>query len=204
MEPALCVAAEQVIEYSAYGQLLTRDSNRGPVSAPQGLYPCAAPGAYAALAVATDEQWRSLLDVLGNPAWARGLETAGERRIAHDAIDDELRAWFRERERDAAVADLLRAGVPAAALINAHDLSPNPQLEHREFFQVMEHPRVGKLRYPGLPMRFSRLGPHLHRRPPPTLGQHNEEILAGELGLSREEIESLREDAIIGERPSFM
>ena len=38
VDAALNVAAEQVIEYSAYGVLLQRDGNRGPTAAPQNLY----------------------------------------------------------------------------------------------------------------------------------------------------------------------
>ena len=81
---------------------------------------------------------------------------------------------------------------------------PNPQLIHREFFQTLTHPVTGETRYPGFPMQFSALGRNLHRSPPPTLGQHNDEILNGELGLSKVEIDELREQQIIGERPSFM
>jgi crotonobetainyl-CoA:carnitine CoA-transferase CaiB-like acyl-CoA transferase len=96
------------------------------------------------------------------------------------------------------------AGVPAHPLVNAHYVMPNPQLEQRRFFQVIRHPVTGEARYPGLPMAFSGLPRDLHRRPPPTLGQHNDEILGGELGLSAEELQDLRERKIIGERPAFM
>jgi crotonobetainyl-CoA:carnitine CoA-transferase CaiB-like acyl-CoA transferase len=41
------------------------------------------------------------------------------------------------------------------------------------------------------------------RTPPPTMGQHNEEILGGELGLKEGEIERLRQRKIIGTRPDF-
>jgi crotonobetainyl-CoA:carnitine CoA-transferase CaiB-like acyl-CoA transferase len=51
---------------------------------------------------------------------------------------------------------------------------------------------------------FSGLGPPWHKSPPPTLGQHNAEILAGELGLSEFEIEDLRERQIIGTRPAWL
>ncbi len=206
LEVALNVAAESVIEESAYGVLLSRAGNRGPVSAPQGLYPCADPDEYLALAVATDEQWRALRQVLGDPEWARDpvYDDAAGRRAGHDALDEGIATWLASRKRSDAEGALLAAGIPAQAVINAHYVMPNPQLEHRRFYQTMEHPVTGETRYPGLPMRFSALGHALHRSPPPTLGQHNDEILAGELGLSKEELDALREEKIIGDWPSFM
>jgi crotonobetainyl-CoA:carnitine CoA-transferase CaiB-like acyl-CoA transferase len=206
VETALNVAAEQVIEYSAHRRLLCRDGNRGPFAAPQGLYRCADEGEFVALAVATDAQWTSLRSLMGDPEWARdpGLATAAGRRAAHDAIDERIEAWLAKRSQSEAVESLVDAGVPAQAVINAHHVMPNPQLEHRRFFQTLEHPVTGKTRYPGLPMLFSALGRQLHKSPPPTLGQHNAEILGGELGLSEEELQRLRDEKIIGERPSFM
>ena len=64
--PRLNIAAEQVIEVSAYGALLARAGNRGPTAAPQNLYQAAGPDengrddSWVAIAVATDEQWESL------------------------------------------------------------------------------------------------------------------------------------------------
>ena len=80
---------------------------------------------------------------------------------------------------------------------------PNPQIEHRGFYQELVHPFTGKTRYPGYPTRFSAWNPHDRRTPPPTLGQHNEAILGGELGLSEAELERLREAKVIGTRPAF-
>ncbi len=209
LENALNLAAEQVIEYSAYGELLTRAGNRGPVSAPQGVYRCAdrdGQEQYVAIAIARDEQWQALCDQLGNPAWARDpqLATAAGRRTRHDEIDERIDAWLADQHRDAAAERLVAAGIPAAAVINAHRVMPNPQLEARAFFQTMVHPETGPTRYPGFPMRFSRFGPGLHRRPPPTLGQHNDEVLRGELGLSEAEVAELRAARVVGERPSFL
>jgi crotonobetainyl-CoA:carnitine CoA-transferase CaiB-like acyl-CoA transferase len=206
IETALNVAADQVIEYSAYGKLVQRQGNRGPGAAPQGVYRCAEPDEYVAIAVATDTHWQALRHVMGDPEWARdpALATAAGRRAAHDMIDTRLERWLSTQGRDAAAQQLVDAGVPAHGVINAHFVMPNPQLEHRCFFQVLRHPVTGETRYPGLPMAVSGLERQLHRRPPPTLGQHNEEILGGELGLSAAEIADLRQRQIIGERPRFM
>jgi crotonobetainyl-CoA:carnitine CoA-transferase CaiB-like acyl-CoA transferase len=210
VEPALNVAAEPVIEWSAYGQLLARSGNRGPYAAPQGVYRCAPPAGerdceWLAIAVASDAQWQGLRRALGDPPALRdaALATAAGRRAAHDAIDAALSAWCGPRACADAEVALLAQGVPASQLVNAHFLVPNPQLEARAFFQTLEHPITGTRRYPGLPMRFSAWGPALHRAASPTLGQHNAEVLRQELGLSDAEIQALRDAKVIGERPAF-
>ncbi len=76
VDAALNIAAEQPIEFSAYGALLERAGNRGPTAAPQNLYKVAGPDergrddGWVAIAVATDEQWRALQSALGDPEWA--------------------------------------------------------------------------------------------------------------------------------------
>ena len=206
VEVAINLAAEQVMEYSAYGQRLDRDENRGPVSAPQGVYRTDDDEQLIALAIPDDACWRALRALMGEPDWASepGLDHAEGRRGAHDRIDQEVEAWLMGRSRQSALDALLAAGIPASPLVNAHALMPHPQLEARGFFQTMHHPRSGEARSPGWPMAFSGLPRALHRRPPPALGQHNDEILGGELGLDEEERARLRAEGIIGERPSFM
>lgn len=76
IDAALNIAAEQVIEYSAYGALLQRDGNRGPTAAPQNVYQTADVDefgrldSWVAIAVAGDEQWTGLCEALGRPQWA--------------------------------------------------------------------------------------------------------------------------------------
>ncbi len=59
-EAALAVAAEPVLEWTAYGYRVARDGNRSPAFAPQGLYACAGEEQWLAVSAATDEQWRAL------------------------------------------------------------------------------------------------------------------------------------------------
>ena len=85
VESALTLAAEQVVEYTAYGELLTRSGNRGPYAAPQGIYPTTDADEPLALAVTSDAQWQALRELLGSPEWASDprLETeAGRARGA--------------------------------------------------------------------------------------------------------------------------
>jgi crotonobetainyl-CoA:carnitine CoA-transferase CaiB-like acyl-CoA transferase len=201
VEAALNAAAEQVIEHSVSGTVLGRQGNRGPGAAPQGVYPCAGTDRWLALAVADDAQWYALRMVLGGPAWADDprLGTAEGRRVAHDLIDDELRAWTKDRDAEE-LADLLaRAGVPAGVVIPSRDVVHNPQIRHRGLFEPERHPVTGDHDLPTLPFRFSRV-PAWLRRPSPTLGEHNDEVLA-ELGLPADEIAALGALGVIGDRP---
>jgi crotonobetainyl-CoA:carnitine CoA-transferase CaiB-like acyl-CoA transferase len=205
VDAALNVAAEQAIEFSAYGALLDRAGNRGPVAAPQNLYKVAGPDehgrddGWVAIAVATDEQWRSLCQAIGAPEWATdpSLTGAADRRREHDRIDAVLGEWCRARSGDEIVEVLWAAGVPVGKVMQPHDQPDLPQLGSRRFFEELDHPVIGKSRYGTMPMRFSRGPERLHRRHAPLLGEHSTELLS-ELGLSREEIEVLEADGIIG------
>jgi crotonobetainyl-CoA:carnitine CoA-transferase CaiB-like acyl-CoA transferase len=68
------------------------------------------------------------------------------------------------------------------------DLLEHPQLLARSFFQLLEHPELGEtLSYPGAPYQL-RETPWQLRRRAPLIGEHNEAIYGGELGLSRAEL----------------
>jgi crotonobetainyl-CoA:carnitine CoA-transferase CaiB-like acyl-CoA transferase len=202
VEAALNAAAEQVLEYSASGTVLTRDGNRWRGAAPQGLYPCAGDDRWLAIAITTDDEWRSFRDALGDPAWTTdaALDTRTGRLAAHDHIDEHLRAWTSTRDADE-VADLLcAAGVPAAAVIPSREVLHNPQLEHRRFFETRPHRVTGEHAIPGLPFRFQSVQEWV-RLPAPTLGEHNDEVFH-ELGLTDDDIASLRDAGVIGNRPT--
>ena len=207
VESALNVASEQVLEWSAYGNLMQRDGNRSPLAAPQGLYPCAGgePGAeqWLALSIATDAQWVALCALLGNPGWARdaALSTRAGRREAHDTLDEHLRTWTRGRDRAELEAELRAAGIPASAVASpCRLLETNPQFRERGYFEATDHPVVGAMPLPSLPFRYAGVDRWL-RTPAPMLGQHNEPVLCGILGLSADELRELEADGIVGTRP---
>jgi crotonobetainyl-CoA:carnitine CoA-transferase CaiB-like acyl-CoA transferase len=199
VEAALNAAAEQVAEYGATGTVLRRDGNRGPVAAPQGVYPCAGDDRWLALAVVTDEQWQSLRGVIGDPGWAADIASASaeDRRRNHDGIDAALTRWTTENDPEELAARLVAAGVPACAVIPSREIVSNPQLRSRGLFEVETHTVTGAHEIPMLPFRFSRVD-HWLRSPSPTLGQHNTEVLS-EIGLAPSAIDDLRQAGIVGE-----
>lgn len=202
VEVALNTTADQVGEHVLYGRLLTREGNRGPDAAPQNVYATAGAERWIALAVADDRQWEALRAVMGDPEWAGDPRLATEegRRRAHDLLDRRLGEWLALEDLDEVVGRLLGAGVPAAPVVSPPDVVENPHLIERRYFQELVHPVTGPNAVTRPPFRFADGGPEC-RHPAPTLGQHNPEVLGGELGLSADQLALLFDQAIIGDTP---
>ena len=206
VEGALNVAAEQVIEFTAYGNLMERQGNRTAEAAPQGLLKTlasedAVSPAWIALSIATVEQWDALLDCLGQPAWASDWASAdlGRRKSGEEELLAHLAQMFAEMDRESLVRKLRDAGVPAAIPADPRSLSAHPQFIHRGTYEELVHPVVGQQKFIGMPFRFGSVERWL-REPAPLLGEHNEIILQS-LGLGDDEIRDLQERAIIGTLP---
>ena len=209
VDAALNVAAEQVIEYSAYGALLQRAGNRGPTAAPQNLYRTneidefGRRDCWVAVAVTTDEQWVGLCDALGRPDWAtdRSLETADGRRLHHDRIDENLNVWCESRSGEEIIEALWSHGVPVAKVMQPHRQSELPQLAVRGFFEDVDHPVNAKTPHSTVPFTSTRGPDRVQVQPAPLLGQHNGELLS-ELGLSDKDIDELDAQGVIGTAPA--
>jgi crotonobetainyl-CoA:carnitine CoA-transferase CaiB-like acyl-CoA transferase len=112
-------------------------------------------------------------------------------------------AWCESRTAADAVAELQAAGIPAAAMVKAYATLDDPQLRARGFFEPLEHPVVGSHEYPTWPMRMSAGPAHYWSGPAPMLGQHTDEVLRGELGVTDDELARLRTEHVIGTTPYF-
>jgi crotonobetainyl-CoA:carnitine CoA-transferase CaiB-like acyl-CoA transferase len=178
IEVAACVTAEPVIEYSMNGVVSPRQGNRQRGYL-QGVYPSAEEGSWVAVSLPDD----GTLD--------------------HDVFDELVAAWTRT-QRPADVVETLRTqGIAAEQVITGEQMYDpefiGAQLDARGYYQEFDHPITGPHRYPGWPFRITPGPDRHHRSAPPTLGQHNDEILRG-LGLSGDDIAALRDQRVIGER----
>lgn len=197
VEAAICCSAEMVVEWSENGVGLQRLGNRSRFAAPQGVFPTAGDEQWLALSVETDAQWESLAELIGLDPQRHPSHDA--RVAAHDEIDAAVATWAAQQTTDAAVAILADAGVPAVACRNHGMLRFHPQFVARGFFEEVAHPAVGTHLMPAQPFRIRGVERWV-RRPTPTLGQHNREVL-GEAGLSDAEIDELVAAGEIGTTP---
>jgi crotonobetainyl-CoA:carnitine CoA-transferase CaiB-like acyl-CoA transferase len=201
-EAALNVAAEPLLEWSAHQVLVERDGNRSPACAPQNLYATAVPEQWLAVSCATTEQFQRLAKVIGHPELADDAElaTLAGRRRHHDRLDQLIGEWASSRSVDDAVAELVAAGVPTAPATDSRRTAFQEQMAARGYVEEVDHPVVGTHLTPGLPFRFASVD-HWIRRPAPTLGQHNVDILGGWLGLDTDQLAALEAEGVIGTWP---
>jgi crotonobetainyl-CoA:carnitine CoA-transferase CaiB-like acyl-CoA transferase len=115
-------------------------------------------------------------------------------------IDEHLATWCAERTSDEIVDCLWAAGVPVAKVLQPHEQATLPQLQHRGFFEGVDHPVTGTARHSTLPMRFSRGPDRRVRTHAPLLGEHNAEVLQP-LGLSDDDLAQLEVEGVIGRAP---
>jgi crotonobetainyl-CoA:carnitine CoA-transferase CaiB-like acyl-CoA transferase len=207
---AINMAAEAVVEYSAYGNLMERIGNRSVSGAPQGHYLAADVGPegerdeWVTISIETAAQWSALREALGNPSWAADpkLDSLEGRRAAHNDLDLHLSQWCTTRTADEIVATLWPKGVPVARIVQMHEQDKVEQAATRRAFRKAPHPLWGSSLMQQYPATFSQ-GPETHyRRAAPMLGEHNRDVLGGLLGLSTTDIDALEAAGHIGNRPT--
>jgi crotonobetainyl-CoA:carnitine CoA-transferase CaiB-like acyl-CoA transferase len=206
VEAALNVAAEATVDYGAYGRAAVRNGNRGPGAGPQGVYQCAGDDSWVAFAVTDEAQWGQLTAVLGDPTTLQDVTWEDVAAISPcaDLVDEVISQWTAGRGATEAVGALRAAGIPVAEVNGPAELLADRQLAHRRFWETVAHPVAGQIQVPGMPFRFASLDESWTRAAPPTLGQHNRQVLTALAGLSDDEVSELESKSVIGIRPAGM
>jgi crotonobetainyl-CoA:carnitine CoA-transferase CaiB-like acyl-CoA transferase len=150
------------------------------------------------IATGTNKLYRDLCAVLGVPELADDPRFASNQdRVAHRALlVERLAAVTRQRTTEAWLAALEAGGVPCAPVLDAAAAFRQPQLSAGGLLWEVRHPAAGPLHTIGFPATWSRTGAGA-RRPPPTLGEHTDEVLDGLLGLDQAAIAALRADRVV-------
>ena len=173
--------------------------NQHPLSiaAPHGVFPCTGEDRWISIAVTHETEWQGLLAAMDRPKWAQAPEFASlEARVKHiDELHEKLAAWTADFD-DRELADLLQShGVAAAPVLNVADLLHDPHYRARGTFIEVKHPLGFKETIYGAYVKTSRTEAHV--RPGPMIGQDNDFVFKGLLGLGEERYRRLIDEQII-------
>lgn len=195
-ESMIAVLGPALQEYLSFGTVRQRTGNWAPTMAPSNLYE-AADGPVMIVA-GNGRHWRNLCEAIGRPDLVEHEDFAtGKARVANvDKVDRVISDWCRTRKAADIIDDLNRRGIPCATVNDVGQVAEAPQTRERGVIEAMEVPGLGAVKTLGILPKLSAT-PGAIRLPPPELGQHNEEIYGGLLGLSAEEIAALRQANVI-------
>jgi crotonobetainyl-CoA:carnitine CoA-transferase CaiB-like acyl-CoA transferase len=165
-------------------------------TAPLHMLPCR--DGFIHLECIEEHQWQAFVDLIGNPEWSQNelFENRASRGEYWDALEplltEETKQWHKKDLSQAAQA----RKIPCTVVNEIEDLLSSEQLIARDFFPQIDHPMTGRLPYTGAPFHLSET-PWAIKRPAPLLGQHNLDILGGQLGYSPKELSQMRAMAAI-------
>jgi crotonobetainyl-CoA:carnitine CoA-transferase CaiB-like acyl-CoA transferase len=184
LDVAAAFLANQAMNHLVSGKTPQRGGNRHPNIQPQDVF--AASDGHFVLAVGNDGQFARLCEVIGDASLAHApcFATNAARVRANADLTALLSGAFASWERDALVAALDAAGVPAAPINTIPQVFADPQLQHREMLRYLPHPLAGRVPQVVSPIRLAD-APLRFDRAPPLLGEHTQEVLR-ELGLLAE------------------
>jgi crotonobetainyl-CoA:carnitine CoA-transferase CaiB-like acyl-CoA transferase len=197
-EAIATLVGSELLEYTFNKRSPERCGNEDAIMAPHQAYRCKGDDKWISIAVASDEEWAALREAMGDPGWAgdEAYADAYSRWENRDELDRHMAAWTANYTNYEVMAMLQDAGVAAMPSFSAEELLADPHTRARGQIVEVEHPVIGKKKLIGTPWKLSET-PATVSRHAPLLGENNEEIFCGRLGMSKEELEKLQEEQII-------
>ncbi len=187
------------LDYQSNNRAVARIGNQCEYAAPHNAYRCVGQDRWCTVAVFTDQEWRSFCGVIGNPEWTKDekFATLRGRKANEEELDRHVEDWTRTRTAEEVMNSMQSHGVPAGVVETGEDiLDKDPQYKYRNTFVQLDHPDGGKYR--------TQAGPHFLMsktkfdvRRAPRLGEHNEYVFKGILGLSDAEYDALVKEGVI-------
>jgi CoA:oxalate CoA-transferase len=184
--------------YTSEGKVPPRTGNRhgGLAIAPYNVYP--ARDGHVAIICVVEGHWRNLLaamerqDLADDPRFADNA-----RRVEHLAETDALvQGWTERLCRDEIFALTRRHRIPSAPVRDLGEVMNDPHMHERGMLERISHPELGDIVVPTSPLRFHGAD-RVETTPSPRLGQHNEAVYGGWLGLPADEIARLKREGVI-------
>ena len=202
LEASVPFIADAFMDFSLNGRRRAATANEDPARAPHGCFPALGEDGWITISVGNDEQWRTLVEVMGKPPWATAGEYASAlgRHRNRERLNETLGMWTATQDKEALSRELQRRGIAAAPVRTPAEQLRDPQLQATGFFQSVDHKHAGRHPYPSLPIRVDGSYPSIDRVGP-MLGEDNRYVFTQILGLDQAELDRLEKAGVIGTRP---
>jgi formyl-CoA transferase len=196
-EAVLAMMESLVTEYQVAGYTRERTGAILPNVAPSNLYPTA-DGQLVLVAANQDTVFRRLAAVMARPELADDPRYASHSaRGTHQVeLDGLIAGWTATLDADPLLEALEEAGVPAGRIYRAADMLADPHYQARQAIVRLADPELGEIAMQNVAPRLSAT-PGRVAWPGPALGQHNQEVYQGLLGLPDHEVEGLADQGVI-------
>jgi formyl-CoA transferase/CoA:oxalate CoA-transferase len=185
----------QAGKYFATGQPPGPAGNHHPVISPYGVYQTKDKPMN--IAVGTETMWKNFCRVMGSPELEKDerFQNNNDRVKNRPQLNKLIEKALSSKAQAEWVEIFNQAGIPCGPIYNIDQVFKDPQVLHQKMFLEVDHPKAGKIPMTGLPVQLTENPPQVYL-PPPTLGEHTEEVLE-KLGFLREEIEHLFAEKIV-------
>jgi crotonobetainyl-CoA:carnitine CoA-transferase CaiB-like acyl-CoA transferase len=188
--------ANQIVSFFCSGKVPVRWGNAHPQVVPYEVFPTA--DGHIILAIGNDSQFASFCQTAGCAELAQEprFKTMSQRITHRGELIPLITEVMRTRTKHEWIEALEAANVPCGPINNMREVFEDPQVQHRKLRVDIPHSLGGAAPVVASPLRLSET-PVEYRLAPPTLGQHNDEILKGLLGRSDGEMKRLKDAGIV-------
>lgn len=185
-----------VIEHGYTGVIKERAGNNMANSAPVGAFQ-AKDGKWLVLTTSTNPTFYRLAEAMGRPEMKTDPQyaTNKERIARREQLNEMISEWFKKHTAQEIQDICDEHGIPICPIYDMSEIFQDEQYAARESIVEVDHPKLGKVKIPGIVPKFSKT-PGSIRNAGPMLGEHNVEFYQ-ELGLSQEEIKKYMQEGII-------
>ncbi|GMU68749.1 MAG: putative L-carnitine dehydratase [Steroidobacteraceae bacterium] len=196
-EAVLNMMESLVTEYDKVGYIRERTGAILPNVAPSNVYPTG-DGQMVLIAANQDTVFGRLAEAMGQPGLAQDPKyaTHGARGANQAELDTLVGRWTASLTRTEVLAAMEKFGVPAGLIYRAPEMLDDPHFKARDAIVPTQHPDFGELKMQNVAPKLSET-PGGIRAPAPAMGQHNEEVYLGLLGMARERYDALAASKVI-------